>query len=109
MHFRIQDNQWAHDEKKIGFMDMNGKIVIEPFYNQIYKDSPKKGLIQLQHGTNYCTIDASGKLIEGQFATGETDEQPDYELHESAEQYALPTNDSNKKHRRNKRKRARWL
>ncbi|MEN9998165.1 MAG: hypothetical protein RI922_1155 [Bacteroidota bacterium] len=109
MHFRIQDNQWIHDAKKIGFMDKNGTIIIEPFYDQIYKDSPKKGYIQLKYGNNYCTIDSTGKLIEGHLATGETDEQPYYEPHESAEEYALPTNDSNKKHKRTKRKRARWL
>jgi len=109
MHFRVQDNQWAHDEKKIGFMDLNGKIIIEPFYDQIYKDSPKKGYIQLKYGNNYCTIDSTGKLIEGQFSTGKTDEQPYFEPHESAEEYALPTNDTSKKHKRNKRKKARWL
>jgi len=109
MHFRVQNNQWVHDDKKIGFMDLNGKIIIEPFYDQIYKDSPKKGYIQLKYGNNYCTIDSTGKLIEGHFATGETDEQPYYEPHESAEEYALPTNDTSKKHKRTKRKRARWL
>jgi hypothetical protein len=109
MHFRVQDNQWAHDEKKIGFMDLNGKIVIEPFYDQIYKDSPKKGNIQLKYGNNYCTIDSNGKLVEGKFAT-EINSEPSYdEVHDSAEQYALPTNDSTKKDKRNKRKRARWL
>lgn len=109
MHFRVQNNQWVHDEKKIGFMDRNGKIVIEPFYDQIYKDSPKKGYIQLKYGNNYCTIDDTGKLIEGKFATESSEEFNDYDVHDSAEQYALPTNDSNKKHKRNKRKRARWL
>lgn len=109
LHFRIQDNQWAHDEKKIGFMDMNGKIVIEPFYDQIYKDSPKKGYIQLKYGNNYCTIDASGKLIEGNFAKEINEEPTSYEIHESAEDNALPTIIRPKKQLLKKRKRARWL
>lgn len=109
MHFRVENNQWVHDEKKIGFMDRNGRIIIEPYYDQIYKDSPKKGHIQLKYGTNYCTIDETGKLIEGKFASEANYESYDYDVHDSAEQYALPTNDTSKKHKRIKRKKARWL
>jgi hypothetical protein len=109
MHFRVQNNQWLHDDKKIGFMDRNGKIIIEPYYDQIYKDSPKKGYIQLKYGNNYCTIDSNGKLVEGKFATTKTSEQPYYEPHESAEDNALPTNDTSKKQMLKKRKRARWM
>lgn len=109
MHFRIQENQWVHDDKKIGFMDRNGRILIDPLYDQIYKDSPKKGYIQLKYGNNYCTIDDTGKLIEGNFATEISSESNYYDVDNSAEQYALPTNDSNKKQKRGKRKRVRWL
>lgn len=109
MHFRVQNNQWAHDEKKIGFMDMNGKIIIEPFYDQIYKDYPKKGLIRLNYEQQFCVIDENGKLVEGHFATNAPNESTNYEVIDSAEQYALPTNDTSKKHKRKKRKKARWL
>jgi hypothetical protein len=109
MHFRVQNNQWAHDEKKIGIMDMNGKIIIEPFYDQIYKDYPKKGLIRLNYEQQFCVIDQNGKLVEGHFATNEPNESTNYEVIDSAEQYALPTNDTSKKHKRKKRKKARWL
>src|SRR5574343_57019 len=109
MHFRVENNQWVHDEKKIGFMDRNGRIIIEHYYDKIYKDSPKKGHIQLKYGTNYCTIDETGKLIEGKFASEANYESYDYDVHDSAEQYALPTNDTSKKHKRIKRKKARWL
>ncbi len=109
MHFRVQNNQWAHDEKKIGIMDMNGKIIIEPFYDQIYKDYPKKGLIRLNYEQQFCVIDENGKLVEGHFATNEPNESTNYEVIDSAEQYALPTNDTSKKHKRKKRKKARWL
>lgn len=109
MHFRVPENQWVHDEKRIGFMDMNGNIVIEPLYDQIYKDSPKKGYIYLKYGQNHCVIDQTGKLVEGNFATGESVEPLYNDVLDSAEQHALPTNDSTKKHKRNKRKRARWL
>lgn len=109
MHFRIENNQWVHDDKKIGFMDRNGKILIEPFYDQIYKDYPKKGSIQLKYGTNYCVIDENGKLIEGNFATHSNDESENYEIHESAEENALPTNDTSKKRHHKKRKKVRWI
>ncbi|TXI83230.1 MAG: WG repeat-containing protein [Crocinitomicaceae bacterium] len=109
MHFRIENNRWVHDEKKIGFMDQNGRIVIEPYYDQIYKDSPKKGFIQLKYGTNYCTIDDAGNLIEGKFATETSNEFNFNDVHDSAEQYALPTNDTKKKYKRKKRKKVRWL
>lgn len=107
MNFRVHENQWVHDEKKIGIMVGNGKVVVEPFYDKIYKDYPKKGLIRLAYGENYCVINQEGKLVEGTFATKEQMDIINYDGPDSAEQYALPTNETRKKHK--KRKRARWM
>ena len=106
-NFRVQDNQWVHDDKKIGFMDLNGKIVIEPLYDQMNKDYPKKGLITLGYVGNYCVINQDAKLVEGTFATNEKMETINFEVQDSAEQYALPTHETRKKLK--KRKRARWM
>jgi hypothetical protein len=81
--------------------------LIEPFYDQIYKDYPTKGLIRLAYGDNYCVINQEGKLVEGKFASYEQMETLNYDDHESAEQYTLPTNEIRKKHK--KKKRARWM
>jgi hypothetical protein len=107
MNFRVHENQWVHDEKKFGIMDGNGKVVVEPLYDKIYKDYPKKGLIRLAYGENYCVINQEGKLVEGTFATKEQMDTINYDGPDSAEQYALPTNETRKKHK--KRKRARWM
>jgi hypothetical protein len=105
-NFRIQDNQWVHDDKKIGFMDLNGKTVIEPFYDKFYKDYPKRGLIRLDYGGSYCVIDENGSLVEGQFAKLEKNQKIATEVNKSSEQITQQKKELKKK---NKRKKPRWL
>ena len=68
-HFRVVNNSWEHDEKRIGIMDYAGNILINPLYDNIYVDYPLKGQIRLDYGDNYCVIDENGLLIEGNFNT----------------------------------------
>ena len=96
-NFRLVDNSWVHDEKRIGFMDYSGKVLIEPMYDKIFRDYPKKGQIRMNYGDKYCVIDEKGKLVEGEFNT----ESPQKSFSEST-----PLSKSKKKTRK---KRIRWL
>jgi hypothetical protein len=78
-------------------MDYAGNVLIEPLYDNIYRDYPKKGQIRLSYGESYCVIDENGKLIEGKFNTVSP---PDTNLN------ATPLKKSKKK---NRKKRVRWL
>jgi hypothetical protein len=96
-NFRIQNNSRVYDEKRIGFMDYSGNILIEPMYDRINRDYPKKGQIRLAYGNNYCVIDDKGKLVEGQFNTVT---------------FQKPTSEStqpSKLKKKKRKKRVRWL
>ncbi len=97
LHFRVVNHSWEHDEKRIGIMDYAGNVLIEPLYDNIYRDYPKKGQIRLSYGESYCVIDESGKLIEGKFNTVSP---PDTNLNPTA---------LKKSKKKNRKKRVRWL
>ena len=96
-HFRVVNHSWEHEEKRIGIMNYAGNILINPVYDMIYVDYPKKGQIRLDYGDNYCVIDENGLLIEGKFNTTT--------LQKPTSEDAQPSKSKKKKHK----KRIRWL
>ncbi len=54
---------WEHDEKKIGFMDLQGNIVLDAVYTIYNVPDRNKEEIVLYNETSKITIDGKGKVI----------------------------------------------
>ena len=92
------DRKWIHDEKKVGLMDFNGKILIEPIYDRYTIPDQTKREIQFVNEENIIWVNDKGKIIKS-----------DTRLHYSTEirKPELPQVPTSKK--RKKSKKARWL
>jgi hypothetical protein len=63
-HFN-ESKEYVHDEMKYGFMDLNGRIIIEPSYQRYQIPNPKKEEILLIDGSVVTKINGRGQVLEG--------------------------------------------
>lgn len=63
-HFS-ENKEYVHDEIKYGFMDLNGKVIIEPSYERYQIPNPKKEEILLIDGSTVTKINGKGEVLEG--------------------------------------------
>jgi hypothetical protein len=86
MHYRYDgENGWIHDEERIGLMNFNGEIVLEPLY-EMYRTNEKKKQLSLYYQGNEVIVDSMGSIISGIPAKPEIESQPE------------PSNKNMKKH-----------
>lgn len=64
-HFN-ENKEYVHDEMKYGFMDLNGRIIIEPSYQRYQIPNPKKEEILLIDGSVVTKINGIGQVLEGE-------------------------------------------
>ena len=64
-HFN-ENKEYVHDEMKYGFMDLNGRIVIEPSYERYQIPNQKKEEILLIDGNTVTKINGKGEVLEGE-------------------------------------------
>lgn len=65
----VKGKGWEHDEKKLGLMDAEGKIIIEPHYEQIDIGDNKNELIRLRCKHQTALITTKGKFVQGNKCT----------------------------------------
>jgi hypothetical protein len=63
-HYDV-NKMFVHDEIKYGFMDMTGKVVIEPSYERYQIPNQKKEEILLIDGNVVTKINGKGEVLEG--------------------------------------------
>lgn len=63
-HFS-ESKEYVHDEMKYGFMDLTGKIIIEPSYERYQIPNQKKEEILLIDGSTVTKINGKGEVLEG--------------------------------------------
>ena len=63
-HYDV-NKKFVHDEIKYGFMDMTGKVVIEPSYERYQIPNQKKEEILLINGNVVTKINGKGEVLEG--------------------------------------------
>ncbi len=65
MRYRYDgENGWIHDEERIGIMNFNGEIVVEPLY-EMYRTNEKKKQLSLYYQGNEVIVDSMGTIISG--------------------------------------------
>ena len=64
-HFN-ESKEYVHDEMKYGFMDLNGRIIIEPSYQRYQIPNLKKEEILLIDGSVVTKINGRGQVLEGE-------------------------------------------
>jgi hypothetical protein len=98
-NYRFDANhKWIHDEKKVGLMDMKGKILIEPIYDRYTVPDQRKKEIQFVNEENIIWVNEKGEITKS-----------DTRLHYSTEirKPEIPQVPPSKKGK--KKKKARWL
>ncbi len=98
-NYRFDANhKWFHDEKKVGLMDFNGNILIEPIYDRYTVPDQKKKEIQFVNDENIIWVNEKGEITKS-----------DTRLHYSTEirKPEIPQVPPSKKGR--KKKKERWL
>jgi hypothetical protein len=76
MHYRYDGKSgWIHDEERIGLMNFDGEIVLEPLY-EMYRINDKKKQLTLYYQTNEVVVDSSGRIISGIPAKPDSETQP---------------------------------
>jgi hypothetical protein len=63
-HFN-ENKEYVHDDMKYGFMDLNGRIIIEPSYERYQIPNQKKEEILLIDGNTVIKINGKGEVLEG--------------------------------------------
>ncbi|MFT7612590.1 MAG: hypothetical protein ACI9J3_001553 [Parvicellaceae bacterium] len=58
---------WTHDKKQIGFMDFDGKIVVEPNFDSYSYRLATPNEIILRKGKRTLKVNLKGELIEGEW------------------------------------------
>ena len=96
-NFRVVDDSWIQDEKRIGFMDYSGRIVIDPLYDRYYLEDPKKDEITLFKGDERVTINSKGQVLKGELV------KPSMEVNTPS------MNQPQKKKRKKRKHRIKWL
>ena len=61
---RIEDNKWVHDEKRVGLMDSNGKIIIDANYDEIRIPDQFKAEFLFINPYERILVNSKGEILE---------------------------------------------